>query len=53
VRELASLKSARRTSRCESRTHIAIQEADDTGSPVTWGEHVTDEHYNAAPMTWR
>ena len=22
--------------------HLAIQEADDSGSPVTWGEHVTD-----------
>jgi quercetin dioxygenase-like cupin family protein len=32
-------------------THIAIQEADDTGSPVTWGEHVTDEQYNATPAT--
>ena len=30
-------------------THIAIQEADDWGSPVTWGTHVTDEEYNAAP----
>ncbi|HWE10114.1 MAG TPA: cupin domain-containing protein [Solirubrobacteraceae bacterium] len=30
-------------------THIAIQEADDSGSPVMWGEHVTDEQYNAAP----
>ena len=28
-------------------THIAMQEADDSGSPVTWGEHVTDEQYNA------
>jgi quercetin dioxygenase-like cupin family protein len=25
--------------------HIAIQEADESGSPVTWGEHVTDEEY--------
>jgi len=25
--------------------HIAMQEADDSGSPVTWGEHVTDEEY--------
>jgi quercetin dioxygenase-like cupin family protein len=32
-------------------THIAIQEADDSGSPVTWGEHVTDEQYGAAPPT--
>jgi quercetin dioxygenase-like cupin family protein len=30
-------------------THIAIQEADENGSPVTWGEHVTDEQYNATP----
>jgi quercetin dioxygenase-like cupin family protein len=30
-------------------THIAMQEADDSGSPVTWGEHVTDEEYAAAP----
>ncbi len=30
-------------------TRIAIQEADDSGSPVTWGEHVTDEEYNSAP----
>ena len=29
-------------------THIAMQEVDETGSPVTWGEHVTDEQYNAA-----
>jgi hypothetical protein len=27
--------------------HIAIQEADETGSPVTWGRHVTDEEYPA------
>jgi quercetin dioxygenase-like cupin family protein len=25
--------------------HLAIQEADETGSPVAWGEHVTDEQY--------
>ena len=34
-------------------THVAIQEADDSGSPVTWGEHVTDEEYGAAPATTR
>jgi quercetin dioxygenase-like cupin family protein len=28
--------------------HIAIQEPDETGSPVTWGEHVTDDEYAAA-----
>jgi quercetin dioxygenase-like cupin family protein len=30
-------------------THIAMQEADDQGVPVTWGEHVTEEEYSAAP----
>ena len=29
-------------------THIAMQEADDSGSPVAWGEHVTDGEYGAA-----
>jgi quercetin dioxygenase-like cupin family protein len=28
-------------------THIAMQQVDDQGSPVTWGEHVTDEEYTA------
>jgi len=27
-------------------THLAMQEVDDQGSPVAWGEHVTDEEYN-------
>jgi quercetin dioxygenase-like cupin family protein len=30
-------------------THIAIQQADESGSPVTWGEHVSDEQYGQAP----
>lgn len=30
-------------------THLAIQEADESGSPVTWGEHVTDSDYTAEP----
>ena len=30
-------------------THIAMLEVDDDGSPATWGEHVTDEEYAAAP----
>jgi quercetin dioxygenase-like cupin family protein len=28
--------------------HIALQEADESGSPVAWGEQVTDEQYGAA-----
>jgi hypothetical protein len=31
--------------------HPAMQEADEEGSPVTWGEHVTDEEYGAAPAS--
>ena len=30
-------------------THLAMLEVDDDGSPTTWGEHVTDEEYAAAP----
>jgi len=30
-------------------THIAMHQADDGGSVVTWGEHVTDDEYGAAP----
>jgi quercetin dioxygenase-like cupin family protein len=30
-------------------THLAMHQADDAGSTVTWGEHVTDEQYGAAP----
>ena len=30
-------------------THIAIQRADESGSPVSWGAHVTDEQYAQAP----
>jgi hypothetical protein len=25
--------------------HLAIHEADDSGSTVTWGRHVTEEEY--------
>jgi hypothetical protein len=32
-------------------THLAMQEADEEGSPVTWGEHVTDKEYGAAPAS--
>ena len=27
--------------------HIAMQQVDETGTAVTWGEHVTDEQYGA------
>jgi quercetin dioxygenase-like cupin family protein len=29
--------------------HIAIQQADESGSAVAWGRHVTDEEYGRAP----
>jgi hypothetical protein len=29
-------------------THLAMQQLDDQGSAVTWGEHVSDEQYGAA-----
>jgi quercetin dioxygenase-like cupin family protein len=32
-------------------THLAMQQADEGGSPVTWGEHVSDEEYRATPAT--
>jgi quercetin dioxygenase-like cupin family protein len=31
-------------------THVAVQLADKSGSPVSWGEHVTDEEYGQAPL---
>ncbi|HET8627207.1 MAG TPA: hypothetical protein VFL91_07300 [Thermomicrobiales bacterium] len=30
-------------------THVAVQEADDSGSPVAWGRHVTDAEYGRQP----
>ena len=30
-------------------THIALQQANDAGEVVAWGEHVTDEQYSKAP----
>jgi quercetin dioxygenase-like cupin family protein len=30
-------------------THIAIQQADESGSFVSWAEHVSDEQYGQAP----
>ncbi len=32
-------------------THLAMQQVDDQGSAVTWGEHVSDEQYNATPAS--
>ena len=31
--------------------HVAMQQNDDSGSPVSWGPHVTDEEYSASPAT--
>ena len=31
--------------------HIAMQQNDESGSPVTWGRHVTDEEYGASPKS--
>jgi quercetin dioxygenase-like cupin family protein len=30
-------------------THIAMLEVGDDGKPATWGDHVTDDEYSAAP----
>jgi quercetin dioxygenase-like cupin family protein len=30
-------------------THLAMLEVDDEGNTATWGDHVTDEEYRAAP----
>jgi len=30
-------------------THIAMLEVDEEGNNATWGDHVTDEEYDAAP----
>ncbi|MCA9847851.1 MAG: cupin domain-containing protein [Dehalococcoidia bacterium] len=30
-------------------SHLAMQEADDSGTAAVWGEHVSDEEYGAAP----
>ena len=32
-------------------THIALLQVDDEGTSATWGDHVTDEEYGAAPPT--
>jgi len=32
-------------------THLAMVEVDDEGNSATWGKHVTDDEYNAAPTS--
>jgi hypothetical protein len=51
VPAIASSSSPARTGAAANRfmTHLAMQEVDEQGNPVTWGEDVTDEEYGAAP----
>jgi quercetin dioxygenase-like cupin family protein len=30
-------------------THVAMLDVDEEGNPATWGDHVSDEEYEAAP----
>jgi len=30
--------------------HLAIQEADESGTDAVWFDHVTDEEYNQSPI---
>jgi quercetin dioxygenase-like cupin family protein len=30
-------------------THLAMHEVDEQGNPASWGDHVTDDEYGAAP----
>src|SRR2546425_3090510 len=32
-------------------THLAMQQVDEDGTAVTWGEHVTDQEYDAPPAS--
>ena len=32
-------------------THLAILDVGEDGTPATWGDHVTDEEYGAAPSS--
>jgi quercetin dioxygenase-like cupin family protein len=34
-------------------THLAMHEVDDEGNAVTWGDHLTDEEYEATPAVER
>jgi quercetin dioxygenase-like cupin family protein len=31
-------------------THLALLDVDDEGNSATWGDHVSDEEYGAAPL---
>ena len=30
-------------------THLAMLQVDDDGNPATWGDHVGEDEYGAAP----
>ena len=32
-------------------THLALLDVDDEGNSASWGEHVSDEEYSAAPVS--
>jgi quercetin dioxygenase-like cupin family protein len=32
-------------------THLAMLDVDDEGNSASWGDHVTEEDYNAAPVS--
>jgi len=32
-------------------THLAMLEVDDQGNGASWGDHVTEDEYNAAPVS--
>jgi quercetin dioxygenase-like cupin family protein len=34
-----------------SMTHLSLVEVDNDGNAATWGDHVTDDEYGAAPST--
>jgi hypothetical protein len=33
-------------------THLAMIDVDDEGNSATWGDHVTEEEYDAAPVSY-
>jgi hypothetical protein len=42
-------RSTTDTARGPANPFTGDQQTDETGSPVTWGRHVTDEEYAEAP----